>query len=1165
MDSEPIYLAWNGDAVGRKVTEALLRDEPEEAARAAYVTKRGNALLEALAVAHGGTVVESSGDRGCVTVGADHLGDLPGVMAAYEDLVGGTLSVGVGATASEAAKACAAAKRRGGDQVVLWTPEIEAELREAPEGDNPDDVVKAEPLEKAIGDIPKGRRVYPGPHQIWPEREQRYNYSHLLSPAHRKAGYGLALTQMGNNFPNDNLVNVGITHQGNDVGWVSGVVSPEPKSPRAMAAHLSEASLDEEHQGKGLGLAAHEAFLAHARNHLGALAVIGGAVSEGGHTSAAAGVQQALARKHGLDYRQPKEVPGASDTYGDGKYGEFAYMLRSEVNKAEPTLTAVPPAPDTTDGANGQPAQPAPSPGDDDLADELLPDCVGDTHLDGCRHHAAYTVGTPDALTLAIANAVPLDVSSTPPPHAGPTLEDRVRETVGRQLAQRQAQAAGEQRDGDGVRARLAAVLGKLQAQPEALAQLVRANPGVADVLRDLIASVREMAAATPHSVVAKAEDASLEKVDAEYLGHATANTPDDHLPDAMRQKGWRLQVHGPDEDGHVTVHAHHPHAGKQGYLNGTIKGDRLKLFDTQVHPGWRGNGVGTAMFRALYDHAIRRGVTGADVPEHSTQASHVLARIHDDYRPSLQPDAGPRVGAYDYRMAPTRVTLATKRPPGPLEIPPDETVKSEPLEKALADVGPGKPLPGASNPSGKPGVRSRFAYDYSHHLSPEHRAAGLTLQVHHGWWNGYEPGAPKTQEHVEAQLHQGGGQVGKVYGFITAPRPAHSDVATQETHDERPVQIHPHSELVEELHGQGLGRKMYEAAFAHAMYASGAKEASGGFKSGDAHHVHQSLARRHGLDYQTAGKNAGYRYALKAEVTEGPLVKAVGKIRVGTVVPDSRFDYDNGTHEQEYDYSHVLPVAHRKAGYSMAVIHTIPKDPVAGRKEYGQEKMQAWLSHNGKSVGHVDGFVKPAQRHQAGAAIEPHSRLEPEHRGKGLGSAMYEALYAHAYKAGVRQVEGGQHSEDASAVHQRLAAKHGFAYRPNYDAYTEDDEQAPSDELVGPYSYALKSEGAADEENRLIGPGRGVVFARGEPLQKAVGGAIKGRQHVMHPVGTTIEPGGPSTGRVKVTHQDSGGHPESVGWISARAGMIRSNDRSGHPVSARHPTEAGRDELRIG
>jgi ADP-ribose pyrophosphatase YjhB (NUDIX family)/GNAT superfamily N-acetyltransferase len=153
----------------------------------------------------------------------------------------------------------------------------------------------------------------------------------------------------------------------------------------------------------------------------------------------------------------------------------------------------------------------------------------------------------------------------------------------------------------------------------------------------------------------------------------------------------------------------------------------------------------------------------------------------------------------------------------------------------------------------------------------------------------------------------------------------------------------------------------------------------------------------------------------------------------------------------RQNDYNHVLTPEHRAAGYTMQV-----RDE-RDRGIHRDADLVAQLSHKGRPVGQVLAEV-------SGDAVTPHSDLEEEHRGKGLGQAMYEALFAHAYHSGLRHVSGGHHSLDAGKVHEKLAAKHGLTYA----AHTNPRSSWQS-ESRGSYDYALKSELTKREEDDEI------------------------------------------------------------------------------------------------
>jgi hypothetical protein len=127
LDSS-VWIAWDGDRIGRLVGLATMHDQPEELARLSGAIDRGNRVFESWCVEGGGALVQMGGDEGRATVSAARLDRLEDVRARYQEATGATVSVGVGARLSEAAKALYAAKLRGGDRAVVHSPEVEAEV-----------------------------------------------------------------------------------------------------------------------------------------------------------------------------------------------------------------------------------------------------------------------------------------------------------------------------------------------------------------------------------------------------------------------------------------------------------------------------------------------------------------------------------------------------------------------------------------------------------------------------------------------------------------------------------------------------------------------------------------------------------------------------------------------------------------------------------------------------------------------------------------------------------------------------------------------------------------------------------------------------------------------------------------------------------------------------
>jgi hypothetical protein len=99
-----------------------------------------------------GSVVELNGHKGVVEVDARVLDELPKLRIQYSGALGAQVGVGVGVKMSEAQKALLASKKRGCNSIVLFTPEVEEELKDDKDKDKPQgaiDQLSAEYLNKA--------------------------------------------------------------------------------------------------------------------------------------------------------------------------------------------------------------------------------------------------------------------------------------------------------------------------------------------------------------------------------------------------------------------------------------------------------------------------------------------------------------------------------------------------------------------------------------------------------------------------------------------------------------------------------------------------------------------------------------------------------------------------------------------------------------------------------------------------------------------------------------------------------------------------------------------------------------------------------------------------------------------------------------------------------
>jgi len=190
----------------------------------------------------------------------------------------------------------------------------------------------------------------------------------------------------------------------------------------------------------------------------------------------------------------------------------------------------------------------------------------------------------------------------------------------------------------------------------------------------------------------------------------------------------------------------------------------------------------------------------------------------------------------------------------------------------------------------------------------------------------------------------------------------------------------------------------------------------------------------------------------------------AIKDLQPGELTSESQFENGSGSVNREHhDYSHLLPQHHRDNGYSIR-LETDTSTGDYPRKYIKSELLRTTSRSNGgplwAKVGEVVGLMYPTDPHHLDVTFSELSGNE--HKGKGLGKSMYEALYAHAYHVhGAKTVGGTTHSTLAHRVHSGLAAKHGLDYRAEKEPRQNPDNPGSLefDNAFGQYRYAMKSE----------------------------------------------------------------------------------------------------------
>jgi len=149
MHSIPLYLCWDGDHVAADVRLIELQDDPDRLRQLFQRIDKGNLIVRAWVEGVGGSIISMSGCSGSAEVQAERVAELPKIRLQYSEAMEAPFSVGVGSKLSEAQKALTLVKLRGGDQILLYTPDVDKEIGEGPEKDEKDTLL-AKGLKQAV-------------------------------------------------------------------------------------------------------------------------------------------------------------------------------------------------------------------------------------------------------------------------------------------------------------------------------------------------------------------------------------------------------------------------------------------------------------------------------------------------------------------------------------------------------------------------------------------------------------------------------------------------------------------------------------------------------------------------------------------------------------------------------------------------------------------------------------------------------------------------------------------------------------------------------------------------------------------------------------------------------------------------------------------------------
>ena len=351
---------------------------------------------------------------------------------------------------------------------------------------------------------------------------------------------------------------------------------------------------------------------------------------------------------------------------------------------------------------------------------------------------------------------------------------------------------------------------------------------------------------------------------------------------------------------------------------------------------------------------------------------------------------------------------------------------ESEELSKmAISDLKPG----GRVHEDGS----GESSYNYDHILGPEHIAEGYSLSIKENYPHNFS-----------VHLHHSGQEQGKLR--VSTP----SDNAYLK---ETVIYNKDH-------HNKGLGKAMLEAAYAHLAHVMKIPTVIGPVHSTSSHLVHESIKRKHGLEYKGGNPNLEVAQSAKKWKKMKPepydnrygeyeveLFKALEDIPVGS-------PKQIGGQYESYDYSHMVPEPLRGKFSIELSQESWPHSPMYSHELHSK----IYLHEDGRRF--LVGAVLAMKRKTGDVVKISDANIKAPYRKLGLGLAAYESLLGHAVnKMGVKFVRGGTHSSSAEAVHRKLAEKHGFEYVVNPNPHTENVPEGDYDEKFLPYIRRIAKE----------------------------------------------------------------------------------------------------------
>lgn len=125
-----LYVAIDGDGIGRKVGRAVLENNSEKLHAISARIDAAQNLMMSWANEVGGKKISGGGDEGMLTVPEKNIKELESLRKKIENAFDFTVSAGVGKTLSEAGKALLIAKIKGKDRIEFFNKHTENQIKQ---------------------------------------------------------------------------------------------------------------------------------------------------------------------------------------------------------------------------------------------------------------------------------------------------------------------------------------------------------------------------------------------------------------------------------------------------------------------------------------------------------------------------------------------------------------------------------------------------------------------------------------------------------------------------------------------------------------------------------------------------------------------------------------------------------------------------------------------------------------------------------------------------------------------------------------------------------------------------------------------------------------------------------------------------------------------------